>query len=250
VRRPHLTASALAAFLACGACDGEPRVHTAATVAGDWAMTEREGKPLPHTMRYPLLDRNCTSVLIRNVLTLRADGTYAQVSEARAWCDGDARPDTSSVVSGDGRWELRGPRGDTINLVDDETASWSGRRASSRGTRCAWSAASSRLREPSATATSASHRPLAERLSHPRVPGWRATCAAADPPGRPSSSPTDPATMHAPTPDELVRELLPLVRAFCAGEPYGVALGGSHAKRQAPETQRVEQFSQRLCEPA
>ena len=121
MRRPHLTASALAAFLACGACDGEPRVHTAATVAGDWAMTEREGKPLPHTMRYPLLDRNCTSVLIRNVLTLRADGTYAQVSEARAWCDGDARPDTSSVVSGDGRWELRGPRGDTINLVDDET---------------------------------------------------------------------------------------------------------------------------------
>jgi len=34
-------------------------------------------------------------------------------------------------------------------------------------------------------------------------------------------------------PDTVVRELLPLVRAFCAGEPYGVALGGSHAKGTA-----------------
>jgi hypothetical protein len=31
--------------------------------------------------------------------------------------------------------------------------------------------------------------------------------------------PPDPSPMHGPTPDELVRELLPLVRAFRAGEP-------------------------------
>jgi hypothetical protein len=121
VRRPHLAASALAALLACGACGGEPRVRTAATVAGDWVMTEREGKPLPNTTRYPLADRSCTSVLIRNVITLRANGSYAEVTEARHWCDGLTPPDTSSIVHSGGRWELRGARGDTINLVDPET---------------------------------------------------------------------------------------------------------------------------------
>jgi hypothetical protein len=35
-------------------------------------------------------------------------------------------------------------------------------------------------------------------------------------------------TIHEP--DAVVRELLPLVRAFCAGDPYGIALGGSHTK--------------------
>jgi len=34
-------------------------------------------------------------------------------------------------------------------------------------------------------------------------------------------------------PDAIVRELLPLVRAFCSGTEYGIALGGSYAKGTA-----------------
>jgi hypothetical protein len=67
-------------------------------------------------------------------------------------------------------------------------------------------------------------------------------------------------------PDAVVRELLPLVRAFCAGEEYGVALGGSHAKGTAdahsdvdvylfadaflPAARRVELVTVRLGEAA
>jgi len=63
-------------------------------------------------------------------------------------------------------------------------------------------------------------------------------------------------------PDATVRALLPLVRGFCAGEPYGVALGGSHTKGTAdahsdvdvylfadafvPASRRVEQVASRL----
>ncbi|HET7231711.1 MAG TPA: hypothetical protein VFJ16_16995 [Longimicrobium sp.] len=68
-----------------------------------------------------LAGRTCTSFLIRNVVTLRADGTYAQQSEARAWCDDDPPPVTSWMHYGGGRFELRGPCGDTINLFDAET---------------------------------------------------------------------------------------------------------------------------------
>ena len=121
VRRFSLAALAvvLPAALACG--EPEPRVRTAGTLAGDWVMTEREGQPLPNTTRYPLPDRMCTSELIRNVITLRADGTYAEQTESRAWCEGDPPPDTSWMHHGSGRFELRGPRGDTINLFDAET---------------------------------------------------------------------------------------------------------------------------------
>lgn len=35
--------------------------------------------------------------------------------------------------------------------------------------------------------------------------------------------------MDTPTPDFLMRELLPLLRQFCVG-PYGIAIGGSYAK--------------------
>ena len=96
-------------------------MRTAATLAGEWAMTEREGKPLPNTTRYPLGNRMCTSVLIRSVITLREDGTYAEEGEARQWCDGDPPPDTAMMGYGSGRFELCGPRGDTINLLDAQT---------------------------------------------------------------------------------------------------------------------------------
>jgi predicted nucleotidyltransferase len=43
-------------------------------------------------------------------------------------------------------------------------------------------------------------------------------------------------------PDAVVRELLPLVRAFCAGEPCGVALGGSHAKGTADAHSDVDVY--------
>ncbi|MFL5541399.1 MAG: nucleotidyltransferase domain-containing protein, partial [Longimicrobiaceae bacterium] len=67
-------------------------------------------------------------------------------------------------------------------------------------------------------------------------------------------------------PDAVVRELLPLVRTFCTGEEYGVALGGSHAKGTAdahsdvdiylfadaflPAARRVELVTARLGEAA
>jgi predicted nucleotidyltransferase len=43
-------------------------------------------------------------------------------------------------------------------------------------------------------------------------------------------------------PEAIVRELLPLVRAFCAGEPYGIALGGSHAKGTADAHSDVDVY--------
>lgn len=43
-------------------------------------------------------------------------------------------------------------------------------------------------------------------------------------------------------PDAVVRELLPLVRAFCAGEAYGIALGGSHAKGTADAHSDVDVY--------
>lgn len=119
MRPPRLIVPALAIVLGCLACGvGEPRVRTAATLAGDWVMTEREGKPLPNTTRFPLNRRMCTSHLIRNVVTLRADGTFAEQGESRAWCDGDPPPDSSWVFHSGGRFELRGPRGDTIVFAD------------------------------------------------------------------------------------------------------------------------------------
>jgi hypothetical protein len=54
------------------------------------------------------------------VITLRANGTYAEQTESRHWCDGEVPPDTSWVEYGGGRFELRGARGDTINLFDAE----------------------------------------------------------------------------------------------------------------------------------
>jgi len=43
-------------------------------------------------------------------------------------------------------------------------------------------------------------------------------------------------------PDSIVRALLPLARAFCAGEPYGVALGGSHTKGTADAHSDVDVY--------
>lgn len=100
------------------ACRGsEPRVQTAATLAGDWVLVEREGQRLPATSHRTLPGiGTCTSVLIRSVVSLRADGTWTEEVEARTWCDGSPEPDTSALERSSGRFELRGTRGDTINL--------------------------------------------------------------------------------------------------------------------------------------
>lgn len=118
-RRGRLRAVPLALACVAMACRGsEPRVHTAATVAGDWVMVERDGKRLPSTERrtWPGSLGTCTSTLIRSVLSLRADGSWSEETEARAWCDGVPAPDTSMVEHNAGRFQLRGLHGDTINL--------------------------------------------------------------------------------------------------------------------------------------
>ena len=79
-------------------------------------MTEREGKAVPNTISWTTPRGRCTSTVIRNVLTLQADGSFVGDHEVRSWC-GDSPPSDSTRLGRDiGRYELRGAAGDTIIL--------------------------------------------------------------------------------------------------------------------------------------
>jgi hypothetical protein len=114
---PPAAVASLAVLCACGDA-ARPGVRTAANVAGEYVLTHRDGKPLPHTMRFTRDGRACTSILVREVLTLRADGTWVDEYESRGSCGDTPPPDTTSIVYTAGRFELRGLRGDSITLTD------------------------------------------------------------------------------------------------------------------------------------
>jgi hypothetical protein len=103
----------------CAGCGKEspPRVLTAGTVAGEYVMVERQGSPLPHTMRFSREGRTCELTLIRDVLTLGAGGEWREESEGRISCEGET-PRVPEVFRTAGRYDLRGPRGDTLVLTD------------------------------------------------------------------------------------------------------------------------------------
>jgi hypothetical protein len=111
-----MTAVVLGAVLGCGG--GEPRVRTRGSVAGEYVMVEREGKPLPHTMRVPAGDgRPCTVTLVRLVLALHDDGSWVQEGEGSSHCAGEASPRRDPIFDA-GEYSLLGPRGDTLVLRD------------------------------------------------------------------------------------------------------------------------------------
>ena len=112
-----LTAAALlAAVLGCGG--GEPRVRTRGSVAGEYVLVERDGKPLPHPLR--VLDgtgRPCTTVLVRLVLALHDDGSWVQEGEGRSHCPGEPSPRRDPIEDA-GAYDLLGPAGDSVVLRD------------------------------------------------------------------------------------------------------------------------------------
>ncbi|WP_420128662.1 hypothetical protein [Longimicrobium sp.] len=117
-----LTTAALLLF--CTSCGGaEPRVRTHGTVAGEYVLVERDGEPLPHTISTVSGGYRCTATLIRLVMTLRADGTWFEDGQNRRGCtpvmvERMETEDTSRIFHGTGRYELRGPRGDTLVMTD------------------------------------------------------------------------------------------------------------------------------------
>jgi hypothetical protein len=114
------TAQLALVALACFACGRSPRrVGTTARVAGEYVVVERDGGRLPHRM--PSVDGRCQTELVRDVLTLRADGSADEAVEARVWCGGEPRPDTTSVASASGRFVVRGARGDSITVTTNAT---------------------------------------------------------------------------------------------------------------------------------
>jgi hypothetical protein len=113
--------SATCAFILAaiaGACTPQPRVRTLTTVAGEYVMVERNGGRLPHVM--PSVDGRCQTELIRSVLLLRADGTAREDLEARVWCDGQPRPDTTFAAGITGTFTVRGARGDSLTVTLDQ----------------------------------------------------------------------------------------------------------------------------------
>jgi hypothetical protein len=113
----------LAALLVlCAGCGGaEPRTN--GTVAGEYVLVERDGERLPHTMTVPFQGRQCSTTLIRLVMTLRADGTWFEDGQGRNDCpmitaEGAEIPDTSDIFHSAGSYELRGLRGDSLVMID------------------------------------------------------------------------------------------------------------------------------------
>ena len=104
---------------ACAGCGREspPRVLTAESVAGEYVMLERQGRPLPHTVRFSRAGRACELTLVRSVLTLDAGGEWREESEGRLSCEGE-KPGASEIFRTAGRYDLRGSRGDTLVLAD------------------------------------------------------------------------------------------------------------------------------------
>lgn len=98
-------------------------MHTPGTVAGEYVLVERDGERLPHTMTVPFQGETCTITLIRLVMTLRTDGVWYEDGQGRTGCsvvagDGAQIPDTAHAIHSAGRYELRGPRGDTLVMHD------------------------------------------------------------------------------------------------------------------------------------
>ena len=113
----RIVAISIVPAVIAGACTPHPapRVSTPTTVAGEYAMVERNGGRLPHVM--PTAGGRCQTELVRSVLSLRADGTATEELEARVWCNGQPRPDTTFAASSTGTFSLRG---DSITVTMDE----------------------------------------------------------------------------------------------------------------------------------
>ncbi len=106
-----------ATLLGSAGCRGP--VRTFESVAGEYVAVERDHQPLPHTIQLQIDGRNCTSTLIRLVMTLHEDGTWQEESEEREQCPG-APPRTLQPDSSRDAYHLRGPRGDTLMLGTDD----------------------------------------------------------------------------------------------------------------------------------
>lgn len=101
----------------CAGCGGGSRARTPAQVAGDYVMVERNGHRLPDVMPVVSGGRACSAELVRDVLTLRADGWVEERIEGRTWCEGKPRPDTLHVERAPGFFKLLGARGDSISIT-------------------------------------------------------------------------------------------------------------------------------------
>ena len=95
-------------------CDDEVRTH--ANVAGEYVTVRANGEPLPMTIR----DSTSAIEMVRYVVTLREDGTFSTIADGRVTVPGGKRePDQ---ISEEGRFELRGPKGDSILLNSRQKA--------------------------------------------------------------------------------------------------------------------------------
>jgi len=101
--------------VACVGCGGHAR--TPADVAGEYVMVERNGHRLPDVMPALSGGRSCSAELVRDVLTLRADGWAVERIEGRTWCEGEPRPDALHVERAPGFFKLLGARGDSITIT-------------------------------------------------------------------------------------------------------------------------------------
>jgi hypothetical protein len=113
------TAGTLVAAILLGSAACRGPVRTFATVAGEYVLVERDGQPLPHTIREEIDGQSCTSTVVRLVMTLHEDGTWQQESEEREQCPG-APPRTLHTPPVSYTYHLRGPLGDTLMLGTDE----------------------------------------------------------------------------------------------------------------------------------
>ena len=109
---------ALVPLAGCG-----DEIRTPKNVAGEYVITEVEGKPLPATELVMGKDEDCKIKLVRVVFTLREDGTYSRTYESGEACAEKGKeppePTGTELVTMTGRFELRGPKGDSILFLND-----------------------------------------------------------------------------------------------------------------------------------
>jgi|GEM_PF-6855718 len=93
-----------------------------AAASGVFALVERNGNPLPDTLRLPDPDkpgRTCTFIVESDTLTLWENGTYQARTTGLTWCNDMPRPGNARPDSLDGTFTLHGTRADSISLWSD-----------------------------------------------------------------------------------------------------------------------------------
>ena len=94
----------------------EDEVRTPGSITGEYVTARANGEPLPMTIR----DSTSVIKMVRYIVTLREDGTFSTIADGRITVPG-GKPEPDQI-SQEGRFELRGPKGDSILLTTQHQA--------------------------------------------------------------------------------------------------------------------------------